>query len=246
MVDAGKQPKPDANARVDLAALGLNGTGLFTIAFSVVITVLIMSGNPGAAAWLVAGTVVVFLVAVLIARGLGSRKRSRKLPEGRPDERSSADAAAVGRPTHDDPVLTGPLADLKEQYTEIIETFAQAVDMPNAHWLPQFLTEPSHIGSPHIEYEAGTYSYVVTERGRETRRRRTNDPDELLSWLACDAAWTAASNWVTWHPREGEDSRRRWFKLEIELLQLFSEEWAERRREEQREVLKTHPFRDEN
>lgn len=245
-MDADQQPNPDSGAKVDRAALGLNGTGLFTIAFSVVITVLIMSGNPGAAAWLVAGTVVVFLVAVLIARGLQTLRTSRNTPERRVDEQSTLEAVAGGPQSQREQVLTGPLADLKEQYTEIIETFAQAVDMPNAHWLPQFLTEPSHIGSPHIEYEAGTYSYVITERGRETRRRRTNDPDELLSWLACAAAWTAASNWVAWHPRDGEDSRRRWFKLEIELLNLFSEEWAERRREEQREVLKTHPFRDEN
>lgn len=244
-MDAGKRPKPDSSARVDLAALGLNGTGLFTIAFSVVITVLIMSGRPVAAAWLVAGTVIVFLVVVLIARGLRSLRTPRHTPDRRADKQNSLGVVSAGPQSQDEPVLTGPLADLKKQYTEIIETFARVVDMPNAHWLPQFLTEPSHIGSAHIEYESGTYSYVVTERGRETIRRRTIDPDELLYWLARNAASTAASNWVTWHRREGEDSRRRWFKLEIELLEQFSEEWAERKREEQREVLKTHPFRDE-
>ncbi|MFB3430644.1 MAG: Imm63 family immunity protein [Phycisphaerales bacterium] len=245
-MDADEQSKPVSRVRVDRAALGLNGTGLFTIAFSVVVTVLIMSGNPGAAAWLVAGTVVVFLVAVLIARGLQTLRTSRNTPERRVDEQSSLEAVAAGPQSQREQVVTGPLADLKEQYTEIIETFARAVDMPNAHWLPQFLTEPSHIGSAHIEYESGTYSYVVTERGMETRRRRTNDPDELLYWLARGAASEAACTWEMWHRREGEDSRRQWFKLEIELLQLFSEEWAERKREEQREVLKTHPFRDEN
>lgn len=245
-MNADEQSKPDSNARVNLAALGLNGTGLFTIVFSVVITVLIMSGKPGTAALLVAGTAIVFFVLVLITRGLRSLRRSGHTPERRLDERSSLEAVAAGPQSQHESLLTGPLADLKDRYTEIAETFARAVEMSDTRRLPRFRTEPSHDGAAHIEYDEGTFFYVNTERGSELRRRRTNDPDELLYWLTRDAASVAASDWEMWHRREGEDSRRQWFKLEIELLEQVSEEWAARRREAQREVLKRHPFRDEN
>lgn len=110
---------------------------------------------------------------------------------------------------------------------------------------PDFVlrSEPMHDGSAHLEVDDG-YHLVVTERGSELERKRTADVDELLYWVM--EGLTSAISWdhEAAHRREGEDSRRQGFARQIELLASLSPEWAERRRREQAEILRRHPFRD--
>lgn len=143
----------------------------------------------------------------------------------------------------DDPRVT--IERLRKRYEFIADQFREAVQISDPHRIGPFLTSPSHDGSPHVEYEGRTLFYVRTERGSENERRATDDPDELLYWLVRDAASAAASDWELRHRREGEDSRRQWFQLEVELLAKVSNLWAGRARERHQEILREHPFRDD-
>lgn len=143
----------------------------------------------------------------------------------------------------DHPRIT--LERLRKRYEFITDQFREAVQISDPRRIHPFLTSSSYDGTPHVEYEGRTLFYVVrTERGSEYERRATDDPDELLYWLIRDAAAEAASDWELRHRREGEDSRRQWFQLEVELLAKISNRWAERSQDRQRQILRDHPFRD--
>jgi hypothetical protein len=104
-------------------------------------------------------------------------------------------------------------------------------------------SRPSGDGSPYIEV-GDTYCFIIEERGIELERRTTVDLDELLYWIMRRLTF-----WMSWdyekrNRREGEDSRRQAFAKEVELLESLSPAWAERRRAECEEILRTHPFHD--
>jgi hypothetical protein len=98
-------------------------------------------------------------------------------------------------------------------------------------------------GSPHVEV-SDAYYFVVRERGVELSRRRTSDLDELLYWILEGLASSIAWDFELRHRREGKDPRRQGFAKQVELLATLSPDWAERKRAEQAEILKRHPFRD--
>lgn len=96
---------------------------------------------------------------------------------------------------------------------------------------------------PHIEVDTA-YHYVVVERGEEYERLTTADLDILLYRAAAGMAFTAACDWAASRPRRGEDFRRRMFARRVELLGRLSPAWAERAREEIREILARAPYVD--
>jgi hypothetical protein len=104
-------------------------------------------------------------------------------------------------------------------------------------------SKPGHDGSYHLEV-GDAYYLVVTERGLELERRRTEDVDELLYWAMEGLTSSMSSNYELANRREGEDSRRQAFAKQVELLATVSPAWAERQRQEQAEILGQHPFRD--
>ena len=95
-----------------------------------------------------------------------------------------------------------------------------------------------------MEAEGASLCYVVTERGSELERRRTDDPDVLLYWLCSDVTFDMAVRYELEHRRPSEDFRRQLFKQQEELLRSLSPVWAERDREEKKAVLAKHPFDD--
>jgi hypothetical protein len=104
-------------------------------------------------------------------------------------------------------------------------------------------TQSTEDGSPHIEV-GDAYYFVVRERGLELGRKQTGDIDELLYWIMEGLTMQLSWDFELRHRREGEDSRRRAFEKEIELLGKLSPEWAERQRAEQAQILERHPFHD--
>jgi hypothetical protein len=105
-------------------------------------------------------------------------------------------------------------------------------------------SRPTHDGSPHVEV-TDAYYWVVTERGQEIERRRTMDVDELLYWLLAGLTFSMAIEYELTRRRTGEDTRRQWFAKEVELLEELSPDWADRKRREQAETLKRHPYQDQ-
>lgn len=102
----------------------------------------------------------------------------------------------------------------------------------------------THSGAPHVEIVGDEYHFVVTERGSEFERRKTNDIDQLLYWFVSGDAGQLARDWELERRVDGQDSRRLWFAKEVELLQTINPEWAKRKEQHQQDVLKEHPFND--
>jgi hypothetical protein len=206
----------------------------------------------GAVPWFQDGVRVVipFLIALSLAGGAirlsalnRSRDRKEKVPPTSSQPKSESSFITTIEVGEDHPRIT--IERLHKQYDFIADQFREAVQISDSRRIAPFLTSPSHDGTPHVEYEGRTFFYVVTERGQEYERRETDYPDELLYWLAQHAASAAASDWELRHRREGEDSRRQCFQLEVELLAKVSNRWAERARKKQEQILRDHPFRDD-
>ena len=103
---------------------------------------------------------------------------------------------------------------------------------------------PTHSGAPHVELVGDEYHYVITERGSEYDRRKTKDIDELLYWFVSDDVSQLARDWELERRVENQDSRRLWFKKELELLEKVKPDWAVKKESHQLEVLSEHPFND--
>lgn len=102
---------------------------------------------------------------------------------------------------------------------------------------------PMHDGSRHVEV-SDAYYLVAADRDHETERKRTTDADKLLYWVAEGLTSSISWDYELAHRREGEDSRGQGFAKQVELLATLSPDWADRRRQEQADILRQHPFRD--
>jgi len=122
-----------------------------------------------------------------------------------------------------------------------VNELAKTVDAPT-EYLPTYGTS-QQTGMPHIEVDH-LYYWVVCERGSELERRSTNDLDELLYWIFSSVTFTMATDFELAHRRSGEDCRRQIFPKQLEILAALSPQWASRRAEELRLVLRSHPFND--
>lgn len=129
------------------------------------------------------------------------------------------------------------LHDLRMEYVEFAASLGQTVSLS---------TSPKNDGSAHIETRGHTLYYVCTERGSELLRRETSDWSELLYWLLSDLTFSIASAHELAHRRSGEDSRRQLFAKHLELLRRYSDSFAGRREAELQDILRSHPYQDEN
>ena len=99
-------------------------------------------------------------------------------------------------------------------------------------------------GRPHIEADAAGWHYVGCERGTEFERAASADPEEI-AFLACrDMAFEMACEQELASHVPGQDSRRRIFAIELELLRTVDPAWADRVRAENERILAEHPFVD--
>ena len=108
----------------------------------------------------------------------------------------------------------------------------------------RFLVTPQHDGTAHVEVADGVFYFVVTERGAELQRRSTTSEEVLLYWLACDAAFEAASEFERKHRQSGTSFRRLMFEKEIEFMTRFRPAWGGRKRAEIEVILTKYPYDD--
>ncbi len=99
-------------------------------------------------------------------------------------------------------------------------------------------------GHPHIEVNKHGLHWVVIERGKEYKRKTTNDPHELLYWIFETVTSQMASKFGAENDVESQDFRRIYFRKQEELLGELDYSWAERARKEHEEILREHPFDD--
>jgi hypothetical protein len=110
--------------------------------------------------------------------------------------------------------------------------------------LPTF-GESDQMGRPHVEVDDRGYHYVVCERGTEFERTTSADPEEIAFLAGRDMAFEIACERELDARVPGQDSRRRIFAIEMELLRGLDPGWAERVRAENERILAEHPFVDE-
>jgi hypothetical protein len=139
-------------------------------------------------------------------------------------------------------LMSEELRPLQERYARLCKQLAP--HKPAYMFQNAIHTHRLDDGSPHVELVDGKYHYVVTERGSELQRRIAQDEDQLLYWLMSDVTQGIAIRLEAGRRRRGQDSRRRWFARDVELLGSLNPEWGERKRLEYLQVLITHPFRD--
>ncbi len=139
--------------------------------------------------------------------------------------------------------MTEKLGSLQTQYARLYERLAP--DASKYASQQELQTTPQHDGSAHVEIVAGSYHYVVTERGSELERSLAKDKDELFYWLMSDVTFSIACDFEVTHRITGQDSRRQLFSKHVELLGRLSQDWATRKELEYAQVLSEHPFRDE-
>jgi hypothetical protein len=99
-------------------------------------------------------------------------------------------------------------------------------------------------GRPHIEIIGCVYQYVMAERGKEFRRKKTTEIQELLYWIFRSVTFNMACDYELAHRVKGVDFRRLLFQKQIELLNTLNPDWAGQMQKEKTEILEKHPFVD--
>lgn len=138
--------------------------------------------------------------------------------------------------------MTQDFSDLQVRYAELCGLLAPY--KPRYSSQSSIQTGRSDDGSAHIEHVNGKYNYVVTERGSEIERKVAHSADELLYWLMDDVTTGIALQIEREKRIPGEDFRRQYFAMNLELLTRLSAEWADKKSSEYQRILGQHPYRD--
>lgn len=93
-------------------------------------------------------------------------------------------------------------------------------------WPPiQFV--PGHDGSEHIEFnEDGSWTTLVTDRGREYGHRTCTDRHDLMFGLCARATWEAASQQVREPDLHARVLQQRTQARQVELMGRIDPKWA--------------------
>jgi hypothetical protein len=97
---------------------------------------------------------------------------------------------------------------------------------------------------PHIEVDDAGLHFVVVERGQELQRVTSTDLDEILWCVFQGVTHSLAFDYELHHRIGSQDCRRIAFAKQIELLELLSPQWAQRRRLDLDAILRRSPFVD--
>jgi hypothetical protein len=129
-----------------------------------------------------------------------------------------------------------PSETLRSRFKELVS------DLDIDPYYTTFHTTPQHDGSPHIEKKGNEYHFVVTERGSEFERIKTDDPEEILYMLVEGVTFTIATQYELKNRIEDRDGREMWFPYQEQLLSNMKKEWGERKRSEHDKILKRSPI----
>jgi len=104
---------------------------------------------------------------------------------------------------------------------EKVEKLALKINVP-ADLLPGF-GQLKYEAHPYIEMDnRGIMFFVISERGEENERKRTDNIDELLYWIFSGITFSMASNFELKNRIEDKDSRRLMFEKQEELLGILN------------------------
>lgn len=108
---------------------------------------------------------------------------------------------------------------------------------------PVIFSGPSYDGTPFVEFQDGSFFFIVSERGQEFERVVGN-AEQILFRVFKSLTSELAGNFELRNRVEGKDARRLRFSKQIELLGLLNPAWALSASKEHQEILYRHPFDD--
>jgi hypothetical protein len=97
-------------------------------------------------------------------------------------------------------------------------------------------------GTPHIEIDKNGYNYVIWERGREHKRKTTQNLHKLLYWIFKDIVFKIASDYELNHRNPDEDFRKLLFSKILELFEKLDSQWFLWEKEDIDNTLKENPY----
>ncbi len=131
------------------------------------------------------------------------------------------------------------LSDVREQ----VETLGKRIDAPQMLYPTYGYSMDGAL--PHIEIDnAGTFHFVVVERGRELERQTTALPDELLFWIFDTITFSMACAFELKNRNHAQDFRRMLFSKQEALLGCLNVCWQEKKLSQHNLILAKHPFTD--
>ena len=99
--------------------------------------------------------------------------------------------------------------------------------------------------TPCIEIDNnGHMFYVISERGNEISRKKTDKIDDLLYWVFESVTFGMSCAYELKNRVEDKDCRRIIFEKQEELLGQLNETWQDRKQAEHQRILKSFPFDD--
>lgn len=110
-------------------------------------------------------------------------------------------------------------------------------------WTPVTFDSPIGDATPFVELKKGQFNFVISELGEEYERIAGN-ADEILALIFEGVTSELASRFELANRVEGQDSRRKMFFKQIELLNLLNSAWASSKAEEHQKILQKYPFND--
>lgn len=126
-----------------------------------------------------------------------------------------------------------------------IDAYVARLDMRRARRAPYVASEVDRdAGYPFFRVEGDLLVYAARERGRETMRQETSDPDELVFWVISDVARELAIDREARRRRRGRDGRRQWFADWEARMRRLRPDWGDRVHAHVEDVLRRSPYRD--
>jgi len=128
---------------------------------------------------------------------------------------------------------------IKSAVTEL----ASIIDAPNKY-IPTFgNSRDSH---PNIEMsDSGQLSYEIFERGQEIKRDYPLDLDHLLYLVFRDITYQMAMEFASKRPKPNIDNRRVSFQHQLDLIGNLKNEWQQKVKQEQINIVMQFPFNDD-
>ncbi len=121
------------------------------------------------------------------------------------------------------------------QIKELVTKLARQIDAP-IEFLPAIGRSP-YDAEPHVEIRNGELFYVVVERGKEIRRDKATNLDDLLYLIFETITFDMACRYLILLRTETMDQMPIIFSKQTELMGMLNEEWEIRVQKKHDEII---------
>lgn len=133
-----------------------------------------------------------------------------------------------------------------EEIKNIIFDLGNKIGIDNNSKLYPMFSNSAHVFSegPSIYIDGLEYHYIVMDRGQVRKHLESEQLDVILYEIFSSITSALARDFELEHRNKTDDSRRVWWKKQLELLSIINPKFTKIRKKEMDEILKISPFRD--